>query len=125
MNRKWTNRFRFLLDECIPPVIRDSRWFMYPLYYWAYRGKHIAATMDFKKNCFQWDAAQLQAFYSGIHSISSDRKTDLTSRCIDIILNECNSPVESVLDVGCGKGYLLKQLHANNSGLRLMGADLV
>lgn len=125
MNRKWTNRFRFVLDECIPPVIRDSRWFMYPFYYWAYRGRNIADAMDFKKKYFEWDAAGLENFYSSIHTISSDRKTDCTESCIQRILEQCKGDIQSVLDVGCGKGYLLSRIQQAVPQLQLHGVDLV
>ncbi|MFM2048604.1 MAG: hypothetical protein RI955_1152, partial [Bacteroidota bacterium] len=41
MNRSLTNTIRFILDECIPPLIRDSRWFMYPFFYIWYKGKKV------------------------------------------------------------------------------------
>lgn len=126
MNRKWTNKIRFLMDECIPPFIRDSRWFMYPFYYFAYRGRHIAALMDFKRKYFEWDPVQLQQFYEKIQSISSDRKTDISAGGIQTIMEHCSDGhIGSVLDVGCGKGYLLGQIQQAYPGIKLQGADFV
>ncbi len=125
MNRKWTNRIRFLMDECIPPVIRDSRWFMYAFYYWAYRGKHIATLMDFKQKYFEWSPEQLQQFYEKINSISSNRPTDVSAQGIRVIEEHCSGSIESVLDVGCGKGYLLGQLQQVYPTLKLQGVDFV
>ena len=48
MNRKLTNSIRFVMDELIPPFIRDSKIFMYPFFYLAYRGRNIREMMDFK-----------------------------------------------------------------------------
>ena len=36
------------MDELIPPIIRDSRWFMFPIYWFAYRGKLVKEAMEFK-----------------------------------------------------------------------------
>ena len=125
MNRKWTNRIRFVMDECIPPVVRDSKWFMYPFYYWAYRGRHIATMMDFKRKYFEWDAEQLQQFYAQIHSISSNRPTDVSANGIRTIIEHCADQVGSILDVGCGKGYLLSQVQQAYPAIKLQGADFV
>ncbi|NII27520.1 class I SAM-dependent methyltransferase [Pseudoflavitalea sp. X16] len=125
MNRKWTNIIRFLMDECVPPIIRDNKWFMYPFYYWAYRGKHVTTLMDFKQKYFEWDPAQLQQFYEKIHSISSDRQTDVSANGIRIIMDHCSEQVESVLDVGCGKGHLLGLIKQAYPGIELHGADFV
>ncbi len=42
MNRKITNTIRFVLDELIPPIIRDSYWFMYPIFYIVYKGRILS-----------------------------------------------------------------------------------
>lgn len=125
MNRKWTNRIRFFMDECIPPVVRDSKWFMYPFYYWAYRGKHITTVMDFKQKYFEWSPEQLQQFYEKIDSISSNRPTDVSARGVAVIKEHCKGQIESVLDVGCGKGYLLGQLQQAYPAMKCQGVDFV
>jgi SAM-dependent methyltransferase len=125
MNRKWTNRIRFLMDECVPPLIRDSRWFMYPFYYYAYRGRNITTAMDFKKLYFEWSPAELQQFYAGINSVSTNRKTDISPAGLQFILQQCKQDIASVLDVGCGKGFLLQLLNQHYPHLQLHGADFV
>ncbi|QEC40521.1 class I SAM-dependent methyltransferase [Pseudobacter ginsenosidimutans] len=125
MNRKWTNRIRFIMDECMPPLIRDRRWFMYPFYYFAYRGRNIGTAMDFKKHYFRWSPEQLQQFYSNINSISTNRKTDISEGGLKHILQHCSKHINSVLDVGCGKGFLLQLIHQHNPQLNLHGADFV
>lgn len=122
MNRKWTNRIRFVLDECIPPAIRDSRWFMYPFFWIAYRGRNISEKMDFKKKYFEWDSRQLQQFYENIKSVSTDRATDISPKCLEMIMENC-AGMDAVLDVGCGKGYLLKRIKEKYPSLQLHGVD--
>jgi ubiquinone/menaquinone biosynthesis C-methylase UbiE len=123
MNRKWTNRIRFVLDEIVPTAIRDSRWFMYPFYYLAYRGRNISEKMDFKRKYFEWSPLELQQFYENIRSISTDRPTDISPKCIQSVLQHCGGDIRSVLDVGCGKGYLLQLIKDKNPTLRLHGVD--
>lgn len=125
MNRKWTNMIRFLMDECIPAVIRDRKWFMYPFYYWAYRGRNIADAMDFKRKYFEWDQVQLQRFYENIRTVSSDRKTDISPKGLQQIIHHTKSDIQSVLDVGCGKGYLLGLLKQEYPAINLHGVDFV
>jgi hypothetical protein len=38
MNRSFTNFIRFLMDELVPPIVRDSKWFMFPFFWFGYRG---------------------------------------------------------------------------------------
>ena len=71
MNRRLTNAIRFVMDEFFPPVIRDSRWFMYPFYYFAYRGKNIREVMDFKSKVYQFTPEEYASFYQGLNTISS------------------------------------------------------
>lgn len=113
------------MDECIPPVIRDRKWFMYPFYCWAYRGKNIGTVMDFKKKYFEWNEQELQQFYENIRSISSDRNTDVSANGIRMILDQCRDGIGSVLDVGCGKGYMLRSIRQAYPGIPVHGTDFV
>lgn len=36
------------MDECLPPIIIDNKYFMYPFYYYAYKGKNIKIVMNLK-----------------------------------------------------------------------------
>ncbi len=38
LSRNFTNKFNWILDNLIPPVIRDSKFFSYPLF-WLLFGK--------------------------------------------------------------------------------------
>jgi ubiquinone/menaquinone biosynthesis C-methylase UbiE len=125
MKRKLTNKIRYVLDEWIPPVIRDSRWFMYPFYYFSYGGSNIRAVMNFKKDYFTWNEDQLRTFYGNLNSISRKRRTDLTDKCLKMILQELNGGYEDVLDVGCSNGYVLSVIHERYPALKLTGVDFV
>lgn len=125
MDRKWTNRIRFIMDECIPPFIRNRKWFMYPFFYYAYGGRNIKQAMDFKKNYREWSPEELQQFYENLNSISVNRKTDISPGGLKLILQHCATKVGSVLDVGCGKGFLLNLIHQHYPDIQLQGADFV
>ena len=58
MNRNVTNVIRFFMDEWIPAAIRDSRWFMYPFFYLAYRGRNIREVMEFKSRVYSFTPAE-------------------------------------------------------------------
>jgi ubiquinone/menaquinone biosynthesis C-methylase UbiE len=124
MNRSLTNTIRFFMDECLPPIIRDSKWFMYPFYYLAYRGKNIKAAMNFKKEVYDYTPEQYENFYKNINSISRNRITDLNRGSIDLILQSIPSDTKNLIDVGCGNGFLLKQVRKKHPSVELTGADI-
>ena len=63
MNRKITNVIRFIMDECLPPILRDSRWFMYPFFYYWFKGKNIELFMDFKSIAYDLTPAKFNKIY--------------------------------------------------------------
>lgn len=125
MNRRFTNVIRFVMDELLPPIIRDSRWFMYPFFWVAYRGKNVREAMEFKRNVFGYSRQQYADFYAGLDSISRNRLTDLNDGCVNAILGAIDAHDRSIIDVGCGGGFLLRKLQANFPDRRLAGLDVV
>ena len=125
MNRKFTNIIRYFMDEWIPPAIRDSRWFMYPFFWYAYRGKNIEAAMDFKSRVYTMSPEEYSHFYNNLDTISRNRETDLSPGCIDEILRLTSSNTPSAADIGCGHGYLLRRMHQANPEMKLTGVDIL
>jgi SAM-dependent methyltransferase len=127
MNRNWTNRLRYVLDECLPPILRDSRWFMWPLFVLAYRRFDVGEFMDFKQRAWSMNDAEYERFYAQLQgSISRRRATDLNEDCLHFIANWALTQESNleVLDVGSAHGYLLKQLHTLQPGWSLHGVDV-
>ncbi len=125
MNRQITNAIRFVLDECLPPALRDNKYFMYPFFWLAYHGRNVPETMEFKSRVHSYTAAEYQRFYAELDSISRHRLTDLNAACLDAILDHVDARVTSLLDAGCGAGYLLKRIHALYPHIALTGSDII
>ena len=126
MRREWTNKIRFVLDELIPPIIRDSGWFMWPFYVMAYGKFSVHDLMNFKSRAYKMTEAEYAEFYGSLGgSISRRRDTDLNVESIDYLLGKIGDEKKcSVLDVGAGNGYLLTQIAALKNCDRMTGVDV-
>jgi ubiquinone/menaquinone biosynthesis C-methylase UbiE len=124
MNRDITNVIRYFMDEWLPPAIRDSRWFMYPFFLFAYRGKNIREVMDFKSRVHSFTADDYARFYNSLDTISRNRATDLNTPSLAFILDNIDPAATTLIDVGSGNGFLLRQVHQRHPHLRLTGFDI-
>jgi len=120
-----TNVIRFLMDDFLPPVIRDSRPFMLPFYWVAYRGRNVRQAMDFKTLVHQWSDEEYDRFYSDLNTVSRNRPTDLNGPSLDFILDQIDPAATSLVDVGCGGGHLLREIRRTHPHLRLEGLDVL
>ena len=123
MNRSLTNIIRFFMDECVPPIIRDSRLFMYPFFLFAYRGRNVRTAMDFKRLVHGWGPQDYADYYRNLNTISRNRPTDLNGPSLHAIRAAIDPSAKTLIDVGCGNGYLLQQLAG--TGPSLFGCDIV
>ncbi len=126
MNRTLTNAIRYVLDELLPPVLRDSRWFMYPFFYVWYKGntKKIPIYMDFKDLAYNMTEEEFIEVYRTLDCMARDRPTDLNTPCIKYMLENLDPTAETLMDVGCGNGYWLNCVGDYNKELKLTGCDL-
>jgi SAM-dependent methyltransferase len=124
MNRKLTNTIRFVMDELIPPFIRDSKIFMYPFFYLAYRGKNVKEMMNFKSRVYNYTPEKYAHLYNNLNSISRNRITDLNQASIEFILNELKDQDGNIIDIGCGSGYLLNLIGKKYPNLNRTGFDI-
>ena len=126
MKREWTNKIRFVLDELIPPIIRDNRWFMWPFFVAAYGKFSVLDYMNFKSRAYSMTDEEYAQFYGALeHSVSKRRITDLNTASLHYLLNIIPNETElSVLDVGMGNGYLLDQLNGLDRWSRIVGVDV-
>lgn len=124
MNRYVTNAIRWVMDECVPAAIRDTRAFMYPFYRLAYRTGDLAPIMDFKSRAATMSRHDYIAFYRGLDSLSRRRDTDLTPASAARLIARIDPDAASFLDAGCGNGWLSRQVAAVRPGLRVVGCDV-
>lgn len=123
MKRSVTNIIRFILDECLPPVIRDNKYFMYPFFHIWFKGRNVDKYMNFKSLIYTWSEDEIREFYQNRKSIATERVTDLSERSIEFMIKHLEPDVKTAADVGCGNGYFLSKLVAN--GLECHGIDLI
>lgn len=124
MKRSLTNKIRFVMDELVPPIVRDSRWFMYPFFMLAYRRMDVSDIMDFKRRVWRMSDEEYDAFYSSLDSVSRRRNTDINDMTLERIDKEVGADATSLLDVGCGGGYLLRFLKSRHPGIAFHAADV-
>lgn len=112
------------MDEWLPPAIRDSKLFMYPLFYYAYKGKNIKEVMHLKRKVFKWSDEELSSFYANRDTrFSNSRPTDLSKQSISYMFDQLLNNDTNLLDVGCGGGYFLEL--ANKRGFVTTGCDII
>jgi SAM-dependent methyltransferase len=123
MNRTITNAIRYVMDNWIPPVIRDSRWFMYPFFYIWYKGKNVKLYMDFKDIVFNMTDEEYYNVDRDQVSLARDRPTDMNMPSIKYLLTTFDKDAQTLLDVGCGRGFVLNYI-SDHTNLKTTGCDL-
>jgi len=118
MNRETTNKIRFVLEDIVPPILRDSKLFK-GLATLAW-GQHIGDLARFRARApFLTDEEyeDLYKMHPRVHEGTDNSKDCIAAIIKDIVGN-------SVCDVGCGTGVVLKQIKtARPEMTRLMGVD--
>lgn len=103
ISRNLALKIHFLLDECVPPILRDQRWFMWLPFHFLFRDKN-EYFFRFKERGWQLSEEEFRRIYQETSSVHIQRGTDLNAGCIRQI--DANALGEKVLDVGCGRGFL-------------------
>jgi SAM-dependent methyltransferase len=120
MNRETTNRIRFVLEDILPPILRDSGAFR-----WAAQrvwGDHISHLARFRERAPFLSAEEYADLYRNHPRVHEG--TDNSAACIERILATIEG--DSVCDIGCGTGALLSRIQATHPHLsRLTGVDFV
>jgi SAM-dependent methyltransferase len=120
MNRETTNRIRFVLEELLPPALRDSAIFL-----WLAKrvwGDHILHLAKFRARAPFLTEEEYAALYREHPRVHAG--TDNSTACVRRINQMVTG--SSVCDVGCGTGALLAHIHADHPRLtRLVGVDFV
>lgn len=120
MNRETTNRIRFVLEDMLPPVVRDSRLFRgVARLAW---GDHIDRLASFRARAPFLSEGEYEALYRDHPRVHAG--TDNSDACIERIIADTSG--DSVCDVGCGTGVLLQRIRAvHGADKRYVGVDFV
>jgi SAM-dependent methyltransferase len=113
---------RTLMDEGLPAVIRDNKYFMYPFFYIWFKGENIRHIMEFKTICYTLTPKEMTEIYRNIKTLARDRVTDLNEPSTRFISSSLDSQAKTLLDIGCGNGYFLQE--AQKAGYQVHGCDV-
>lgn len=107
LSRDFTSLINFWVDQLIPPIIRDFQLLNFLPFKLLFKN-HTNVVMDFKTNVSEMDDKEFSEIYRSINDILVVRDTDLNKDCLDKI--KSNILGTTVLEVGCGRGFLSKAL---------------
>ena len=118
VGRRTVNAVRYVLEDLLPPALRDSPLFL-PLMYLAW-GRDARRFIAFRERVRTMSAEEYAGFYAAITPIHGE--CDLNPACIRRILAEVEG--QSMLDAGCGRGHLAGLIARADPGATVVGADL-
>lgn len=119
MRRETTNAIRTVLEEILPPFVRDSSAMR-----WLFR-RHWGRLVDdlerFRARIPFVTPEEYRDVYARLPRVQSE--TDNSAACIDLIAADLVG--ETALDVGCGTGYLLHVLAGRRPEVKFTGVDFI
>lgn len=122
MNRNFTNKINYIMDNWLPPVLRDCKLFMWFMLRIGI-GKKYSYYMEFKKRLPVLEEADINQYYIKLADTFIKRETDLNKVCIERILSE--EMGEVILDAAAGKGYIAGRIFKNYPEKRITVSDIV
>lgn len=117
INRNLTVIINRLMDQWIPPIIRDARWFN-KITMRMFAGKHANVYFNFKDQAFTMSDDDYANAYRNTGNIIN-RETDLNNACLERLLT--TDLGDNLLDAGCGRGFLANKL---SSKTHVTGCDV-
>jgi SAM-dependent methyltransferase len=118
-SRRQTLMIHFVLDQLIPPVLRDAEWFMRLMFGFLF-GKKAPIFAGWKDNAPGMSDAAFAQAYRDVEDILIERTTSLNKACLGQIRQAMTGT--NLLEVGCGNGYLSGQL---SDLAKVTGLDII
>ena len=118
ISRKTVNAVRYVLEDILPPFLRDSRLFV-PIMYLAF-GRHARRHMSFRSDILWMSDEEYAGFYARLKPLMGE--TDLNRACADRILEELEG--DRIADIGCGRGFLAGKIARLLPGGSCHGVDI-
>jgi SAM-dependent methyltransferase len=106
VSRETTIIVKFFLDECLPPIIRDS--FLYRMFQRAVLGKSAPYFIRFRNYFLKLKPGELERWYRKTEKDTVHSVCDLNAASIAVIRSLIVG--RHVLDVACGSGFLSREL---------------
>lgn len=122
MNRNITTKINWILDNLVPPILRDTKWFMCPIMWILFKDK-TKLFMSFKYDLHKYSEDDFINIYENTKNVHLQRDTDLNKESLDFLFN--NIIGNSFLDIACGSGYFCEQVYKKNICHRVVGADII
>lgn len=116
--RAVTNKVRWAIDNLLPPIISDTRWFNQILARAMYGNRPF--DLDFREKLLTMTPEELQALYNEMGKWEPVREADTTPNQMAFVLQTIIGP--RVLEIGCGNGRLSAQLA--EKGFEVTACDL-
>ena len=120
MRRETTNRIRTVLEDWLPPAVRDGA--LFRALARAAWGAHIERLAQFRERAAFISAEEYEALYRAHPRVHEG--TDNSEGCIRAISEALTG--RSICDVGCGTGELLRRLATARPDIeQRVGTDLL
>ena len=120
MRREYTAKINWILDNLLPPILRDSYFFMNPFFWFLFKEKR-KYFMRFKEMSSEMTEDQYLELYKLLREKHIKRDTDLNDCCITKII-ECIVGIK-VLDIACGRGFLTNII-SEKTNCQVTGIDI-
>lgn len=121
MRREQTNQIRFVMEELLPPIVRDTALFKFAASLaW---GKHVSTLAEFRKSAHFVTAKEYNDLYQAHPRVHEH--TDNSLACLQRIAADAVG--SSIVDVGCGTGALLNHVRRESHAplTRMVGVDMI
>ncbi|QQR60714.1 class I SAM-dependent methyltransferase [Candidatus Uhrbacteria bacterium] len=119
LTRQTALKIHFILDQLLPPLLRDAQWFMSIPMRLLYKDRaHVF--LNFKEKAWSMTEEEFAQAYRDVEPVLMERDTDLTDEAIHAVMGEIVG--SDVLEAGCGKGVLVGKL---SEQARVTATDII